>query len=226
MTDSYSDILLVPFAKYLGKYGELQISNIGGSVLIPFDRSSFDSILLRPKRLSYSADKSWQFIASKTLVSEEEFTNQDKFLFQGLKGVECELKQRGVIKKYYYFTSSSSLTYLKQEIPNLMISDALSELLTQDIDLQTHLKNIKPESLNIQLYSPLINTKDPEQYLLEFKKYFKSPSSIIWNITLEKYLEGIVRKKRFVMTIDSIIQALEITTTHLEKVTKMIESRI
>lgn len=226
MTDSYSDILLVPFAKYLSKYGELQISNIGGSILIPFDEYSFDSILLRPKRLSYSADKSWLFIASKTFVSEEKFTNQDILLYQSLKGVECDLRHKGIFNKKYYFENSSSLMYIKKEIQNLIISDALSELLSQDVSLQGGLKNVKPESLNIQLVSPLIDTKEPEEYLKEFKDYFVSPSSIIWNITLEKYLEGIITKKKFILTIDSIIQVLELITNHLERISQIFESRI
>ncbi len=226
MVKSYSDMLLVPFAKYLKKYGTLELSNMGGSVLIPNDNASYNSILFKPKRLPYSADKSWEFIASVRIIEQEIFSKEHVELYQRLKGMECTLVRKGKIRRKYIMEPKTLLHQLQQEIPKLQISTYLSEIINQELQLENLFSIISPDSLTISLFNPPINTKDLSEYCKQFKNHYDSPTDIIMNINLEKYLEGIISKKKYLLVIDSIFQALEILALSLRRATQLVESRL
>ncbi len=218
MVKSFSDMLLVPFAKYLVKYGEWELSNVGGSVLIPQEHFHFDSVLFKSRRLYYSADKSWRFIASVKILDQDDFTSKNVQHFQYLKGLECELIRKGLIRKNFSFKSSKILIQLQEKIKNLFIRDYLCNDLNMDIDLQKNISFIVPDKITILLFSQPIMAKDYETYSDEFKLQFTNPESIIWNIEIEKYLGAIVSRGKYHKTLDSIIESLDIISKHLRNI--------
>ncbi|MFX0013157.1 MAG: hypothetical protein ACFFB2_04955 [Promethearchaeota archaeon] len=223
MVNSYSDGLLVPFAKYLSKYGKWELSNLGASILIPNEKYHFNSILFRQHRLSFSVDITWQFIASVIIVDKEDFSNGLIPVFQRLKGLECEIWRKGLIRKNYQVVSHHFLKYLQKEIPNLVVSDYLVENLYQDESLRKMISTIMPDALKITLFSQPIATNKLDEYCIHFKEIFNNPSEIIWNINLEKYLGHIILKGKYQKVLDSIIEAFDIISIYIRKVTKRIE---
>ena len=226
MVDSYSDILLAPFAKYLTKYGEWQLSDVGAGLLIPFTDYHFKSILIKSKRLSYSADKSWEFIASVIIKEKDQFSADDVLLFQRLKGYECEIKRTGLIKKTFQFQSSPLLSSLEKEIPSLYINTSLVELLNQNTLLQEYIGKIAPDNLSIRLFSQPIITKELDTYCREFRKLYDSPSEIIWNVSIEKFIDAILSKKRYQRTLDLMTEVLEMLSAEVWRITRQVERRL
>jgi len=226
MVKSYSDMLLVPFAKYLKKYGRLELSNLGASLLIPNEEFHFNSILFKPKRLSYSADKSWEFIASVVVLEKDDFSKENFLLYQRLKGLECTLNTKGFIRKSFSMKSNDLLSHLKQQIPDLHIDTHLCEVINQDFILKDLLSKISPDSLSITLFNQPLNVTDITEYCIQFRKQYECPSEIIWNINLEKFLGGIISKKKYTKIIDSTIQALEIISNHLIRECQLMQGRL
>jgi hypothetical protein len=220
MVKSFSDMLLVPFAKYLAKYGEWELSDMGGSILIPHEHFHFDSILFKSKRLYYSADKSWYFIASVKILEEHQFTSKNVEQFQYLKGLECEINRTGLIRKNFTFKSRKILNQIENEISNLFIRDYLCNDLNRDINLHEKISFIVPDSLSILLFSSPIVTKNFNKYAQEFEKQFINPKSIIWNIIFEKYLGAILSKRKYLKTLDSIIESLDIIAVYLRNLSR------
>ncbi|MHA2279222.1 MAG: hypothetical protein ACXAC2_25865 [Candidatus Kariarchaeaceae archaeon] len=199
MVKEYSDMMLPPFAKYLDKYTKKwEISDMGGSLMIPKYNHYFNSILFRSRKLSFSTDKTWEFIASVPVVDKKDTSDLINKSFQLLKGAECEIKREGLFKKNFKFISNPMLEYLKEEIPELKIDTSLIESFEQDTDLRRLLSIIKPDKLSIKLFSQPIMTKDLEEYREEFKAIFYNPiDGIIWNIIIERYLDDIFTKSSY-----------------------------
>ncbi|UCE12996.1 MAG: hypothetical protein JSV04_12490 [Candidatus Heimdallarchaeota archaeon] len=223
MIDSYSDMLLVPFAKYLAKYGEWKLSNLGTSMLIPTEKYHFDSIVFIPRRLSFSVDKSWQFIASVNIKEKNQFSKEHVRLFQLLKRFECEVSVKGFFKKKFYLMPNPLLKHLQEEIPDLIYDDHLVHLLEQDESLKRLISIITPESLSITLYSEPINTKNLKEYCTQFREIYQNPNELIWNIKIEKFLGYIISKGKYNRILDSIIEAFENISLHLTNLTARIE---
>lgn len=196
MVDSFSDALLAPFAKYLSKYGEWKLSDLGASILIPSKEFHFNSILVKPKRFSFSADKSWEFTASVIIYDKEQFSTDCISLFQRLKGYECEISRIGLIRKKFRFYSYPILKYLQKEISDLVIDNYLAEMLNQDDLLQKRISAVSPDSLSVKLFSQPIVTKDLNEYCRKFHENYETPSELIWNVQCEKYLGHILSKKK------------------------------
>lgn len=223
MVDSYTDILLPPFAKYLSKYGEWKLSDLAASILIPSSKFHFNSILIKSRRLSYSADKSWIFTASVIIYDHIHFSQEKSPLWQKMKGYECELVRKGFIRKSFHFQSIPFLRELQTQIHELVINTALIELLDQDELLQECISTVDPEKLLVQLWSQPIITKDFGEYNREFRKQFESPPSLIWNVSIEKFLGIILSKRTYNETLDKIVEILELITLGAQRVTKLAE---
>lgn len=218
-------MLLPPFAKYLSKYGDWELSDLAASILIPSREYHFNDILIKPRRLSYSADKSWNFIASVIIWDKEHFSETFIPLWQRLKGYECELVRVGLIRRSFHFQAIPLTSYLQKEILELVIDSTLMEMLNQDDSLQHRISMIVPDGISIQLFSQPINTKDFAEYTREFRGRFDSPSDLIWNVSIEKFLGPILSRKKYNKTLDLIIESLEIMGKHVQRITKMAESR-
>ncbi|PWI48937.1 hypothetical protein CEE45_04195 [Candidatus Heimdallarchaeota archaeon B3_Heim] len=226
MVESYSDGLLAPFAKYMSKYGDWQISDLGASILVPKSGYHFNSILVRSKRLSYSSDKSWEFTASVVIIDKENFSSENILLFQRLKGYECELERTGFVRKNYRFHSSPFLEYLQNENTNVYINSSLVEILNQESSLLQCIHKIVPDQLSVRLFSQPIITKDLDEYSRKFKERYESPSELIWNISIEKFIDVIFSKKKYFQTLDLIIELLEDISINVQRITKETEARL
>ncbi len=225
MVKSYTDMLLPPFAKYLKKYGEWELSDMGGGLLIPKEEYHFNSILTKPKQLWVSADRSWQFIAAITILDKNKFSDKDIPLFQQLKGHECQISRSGFIRKKFQFISNPLLKYLNAEIPNLVIDNALVEILNQDAVLQKSFSTITPDSLSITLFSQPIVTRDLKEYCSGFLKVFQNPTELIWNVNLEKFLGAITSKGNYYKVLDTIIETLDTISLHILRNTDIQKKR-
>jgi hypothetical protein len=222
MVKEYSDMMLPPFAKYLDKYTKKwEISDMGGSLMIPKYNHYFNSILFRSRKLSFSTDKTWEFIASVPVVDKKDTSDLINKSFQLLKGAECEIKGEGLFKKNFKFISNPMLEYLKEEIPELKIDTSLIESFEQDTDLRRLLSIIKPDKLSIKLFSQPIMTKDLEEYREEFKAIFYNPiDGIIWNIIIERYLDDIFTKSSYTKVLDAIIEVFDVFSIALTNISK------
>lgn len=226
MVDSYTDILLPPFAKYLSKYGEWKLSDLAASILIPSSEFHFNTVLIKSRRLSYSADKSWIFIASVIIYDQAQFSPERSLLWQKIKGYECELIRKGLFRKSFHFQSTRLLTELQTTIRELVISTKLMEMLNQDDLLQECISKVVPEELSVHLFSQPIETKDFNEYSSEFRKRYESPSDLIWNIRLEKFLGPIFSKRKYNQTLDKILEILESITLSVQRTTRLIEMNL
>ena len=217
MVREYTDMMLPPFAKYLAKYTKKwELSDMGGSLMIPKDFHFFNSILFKSKKLSFSSDKTWDFIASVLVIDKKDNPDLIKKSFQMLKGAEFIIKKEGLVRKKFKFLSNPLLEYLKAEIPDLIIDSSLIESFEQDTDLQRLISVIKPDRFSINLFSQPIMTKDPEEYRKEYKSIFYNPTDgIIWNITIEKYLGDIISRSSYTKVLDAIIEVFDHTSNAL-----------
>ncbi|MFX0211254.1 MAG: hypothetical protein ACFFDT_35060 [Candidatus Hodarchaeota archaeon] len=226
MVKSYTDMLLPPFAKYLKKYGQWELSDVGGSLLIPKEEYHFNYLLAKPKQLWVSADRSWQFIAAINILEKNKFSDKDIPLFQQLKGHECQISRIGFIRKKFQFISNPLLKHLEVEIPNLVIDNTLVEILNQDDSLQKSFSTITPDSLSITLFSQPIVTRDLKEYCLQFLNLFQNPTELIWNVNLEKYLGAITSKGKYYKVLDTIIEVLDAISLHIRRNTDIQEKRV
>ncbi len=226
MVDSYTDVLLPPFAKYLSKYGEWKLSDLAACILIPSSEFHFNTVLVKSRRLSYSADKSWIFIASMIIYDQTQFSPEKTPLWQKIKGYECELVRKGLLRKTFHFQSRDLLTELQTTVPELVIHTTLIEMLNQEELLQECISKVVPEELTVHLFSQPIETNDFNEYCLEFRKRYESPSDLIWNIRLEKFLGPIFSKKKYNETLDKIFEILELITMKIQRFTRLIETSL
>ncbi|MHA2363870.1 MAG: hypothetical protein ACXAC7_07920 [Candidatus Hodarchaeales archaeon] len=223
MVDSYADLMLVPFAKYLSKYAKAwKLSDLGASLMIPKNHYSFNSILFKQKKLSYSTDRTWEFVASVIIINKEDFSKEDKAIYQVLKGFECDIKRTGLIRKKYLFISNPLLTHLNAEIPELHIDPYLVKRFNQDYKLKKFSSEINPDQILIRLFSQPIDSKELIDYCRIYKKIFNNPTDgIIWNIVIEKYLGSIILKKTYLKVLDSIIESFNIISRHLIEISNL-----
>jgi hypothetical protein len=194
--------------------------------LIPSREFHFNTVLIKSRRLSYSADKSWIFIASVIIYDQEHFSPEKSPLWQKIKGFECELVRKGLIRKSFQFQSPPLLTELQTAIPDLIINTTLIEMLNQDNLLQECISKVIPEGISVRLFSQPIETKDYGEYCHEFRKRFDSPSGLIWNISLEKFLGPIFSKKKYNETLDKILEILELVTLSVQRITRITETNL
>ncbi|MFX0205501.1 MAG: hypothetical protein ACFFDT_05905 [Candidatus Hodarchaeota archaeon] len=226
MVDSYTDVLLPPFAKYLSRYGEWRLSDLAACILMPSSEFHFNSVLVKSRRLSYSADKSWIFVASVIIYDQTQFSHGMAPLWQKIKGYECELVRKGLLRKSFQFQSSPLLIELQKAIPELVVHTTLMEMLNQDNLLQECISKVVPEEIVVHLFSQPIDTKDFNEYCQEYRKRYESPSDLIWNIKLEKFLGPIISKKKYNETLDKILEILELITLSIQRFTRLIETSL
>lgn len=226
MVDSYTDVLLPPFAKYLSKYGEWRLSDLAACILMPSSEFHFNSVLVKSRRLSYSADKSWIFVASVIIYDQAQFSPALTPLWQKIKGYECELVRKGRLRKSFQFQPSRLLTELQKAIPELVIHTTLMEMLNQENQIQECISKIAPEEIMVHLFSQPIDTNDFNKYCQEYRKRFESPSDLIWNIKLEKFLGPIFSRKKYNQTLDKILEILELITQKVQRFTRVIETSL
>lgn len=223
MVKEYTDMLLPPFAKYLAKYTKKwEISDMGGSLMIPNDFYYFNSILFKSKKIStYSTDQTWDFIASVPVIDPKENTEKITKGYQLLKGYECEIQKKGTLKRNYKFVSNPFLEFLQKDIPDLIIDPSLIESFEQDTDIKRLIADIRPDRFSIKLFSQPIMTKDPEEYRKKYKLIFNNPTDgVIWNVTIERYFGDIFSKSSYTKVLDSIIEVFDLTSKALTNISK------
>ena len=228
MIKSFSDMMLVPFAKYLSKYAvDWKISSVGTSMMIPKENLDFNSLIFKRKRLSFSADNSWDFIASVIIVDSSDFDETlHSDVFRSLKGLECVMVQKGIFKKKRLMINNPILKYLKDKaFRELVISPELADAINDHEAIQENFSQCKPDNVSIQLYSQSIKSKNIDEYCKQYKQHLEDPDKIIWNISIEKFLDTIVTRKTYLNTLDSLINALDLISRILRQFSTTITSQ-
>jgi len=185
--------------------------------MIPKEGYNFDSVLIRSKRLSWSVDKTWIFVASIIIIDTDAFGAENIPLYQKLKGYECEIAKRGIIKKKYEFVNPPILTRLKTEIPLIKLHDGLLSILNENFHLMESIAKVNPDNLSIKMFNPPIETSEIGNYIEIYKEMYYKPTEIIWNVHLEKYLGDLISKKKYTHLLDLIIEIINLISDIVRK---------
>ena len=106
------------------------------------------------------------------------------------------------------------------------MNTSLIETLNQDSSVLERIHKIVPDQLSIRLFSQPIITKDLDEYCREYRKTYEFPTELIWNISIEKFVDMILSKKRYFQTIDLIIELLEEITIKVQRTTQETQGRL
>jgi len=185
--------------------------------------SIFQHIVFTSQRMALFETK-WHIIAIYEYVGSDEMNDEAKKLYRKLKGMECELEMR-ILKKMPFFKPHKNLNDLKVYIPNLNISDYISQNLNKNQKVKKLLRSVDP----LEAYITLLSLSPEHQTLSESQgdkiqsmvNFFDNPSSVTWIVTLTVMLPrffGLQKKADDIFSLlNNICRVLKQETEKIEK---------
>jgi len=181
----------------------------GGLVYATPKRSVYTYLMFQKKSIAFFETK-WYITALYEVVNRDNMNEALEALYRKLKGMECSLESKGLIRKDIYFKENEFLSELRLYLPDITISNDIAKALNEDEEVMDLLQTVKPDDLTISLhsipseYQPFIGSKEAVVHgMIEF---YTKPLYISWVITLGKMLgqsPGVEKKG------DNIIKLLE-----------------
>jgi len=151
----------------------------------------------------------WYITAVHEAVDKTRMNKKAAELYRKLKGMECQMEAKGLLRKKITFKPHESLTELKRHIPTLQVSDKLCQALEKNEKILRLIKSINPGEMSIGLHSipelyqaPKESAASTDRLTQNTVYYFKNPSSITWIITLSTLFHegpGVQRKADIVI---------------------------
>jgi hypothetical protein len=184
----------MPFViKVFEKYVESWFS-VYGIIQAKPKNAVFHYLTFMPKRVALFETR-WCITAIYTCVNSEYMNTKTEEVYRKLKGMECELEVKGLLKKAVIFKPHHLLIELKTHIPNLTISQTLSQILNGDQNIIILLKHINPVEMTVTLdsippkYQPFLHSH--EAIMQGMLDYYNKPLSITWIVSLSVMLPKI-----------------------------------
>jgi len=146
----------------------------------------------------------WYLMATHEAVESSRMDYKAVDLYRNCKGMECQLRMKGFIRKQITFHPHESLEKLKHHIPTLHVSDKLCLALERNKKVARLIRRIKPGEVSIRL-CPISESRQLENASAMLAddtiqmdiECFNNPSSITWAVILSalySQVPGVQRK--------------------------------
>lgn len=179
---------------FIVKLFEHHIRNWGGSSSIVQalpKNANFSYLMFTQSRVGLFETK-WNISAVYEAVSREEMNEDAANLFRKIKGLECSMTSKGLIRKTYRFRHLGILDELQKELPEFKPSEELSEILNQDPRLEQLLNSLKPDDMSISLHSIPLEyqpfARSLEATVKGMAEFYKNPTYITWVVTFSRMI--------------------------------------
>ncbi len=174
--------------KYFGTLVERWEKYAADCIYVKLKNMDFDGILIRAIPVGFdliTTDIKYLFACEVEVVPENEMNHKYRELYRKLKNLECEIIWKGKLLKKAVF--HPIFDELRAYIPQIESSKTLIEILHANKDLMKLVNKVKPEELNVKLYSGIDITKSI-QSINNFLKlqinFYYNPSKIAWIVKL------------------------------------------
>jgi hypothetical protein len=179
---------------FIVKLFERHIRNWGGSSSIVQalpKNANFSYLMFSQSRVGLFETK-WNISAVYEAIPREAMNEEAAILFRKIKGLECSMTSKGLLRKTYRFKPLSILQELQKELPEFKPSDELSELLNQDAQLIQLLNALKPDDMTISLHSIPLEyqpfARSLEATIKGMAEFYRNPSYITWVVTFSRMI--------------------------------------
>ncbi|MCS7119833.1 MAG: hypothetical protein RMJ07_06650 [Nitrososphaerota archaeon] len=133
----------------------------------------------------------WHIIGIHEMFKKSEMNDESVKLYRMLKGMECVIEVKGILRKEVVFKPHPDLDRLKKYIPMLEISERLCNILKQKMRVVDLIKSINPSDLSICLYSGQVGTETLSEtdtanasIYQKIAAYYENPDRVTWLVNL------------------------------------------
>ncbi|RLE82378.1 MAG: hypothetical protein DRJ51_00015 [Thermoprotei archaeon] len=168
----------------------------------------FDELYISMKPIGFFEYK-YNFSAIMTLVPTHMMNDRYAEIYRRLKGLECDLKIKGLLRKNFFFITRRDLDALSQLVEDLKPNDLLASELTNDSSLMGKIRKLGAIELTVrlksitELYAPFVASR--EAMLQAEKAFYENPEDIVWILTLSTILTQGPRLRRNVQLIYEVL---------------------
>ncbi len=170
---------------------------------LEWDRS-FEKLILSSRRLGFSFDSTRKFVASHTMVKQDEMDETWRSTFSKLLGTGVVLGSRGTLFRKYAFEISPTVKKIRDIIPELVEDDSLARSLNEDPVLMKLVSETKPTEFTADL-SVSLESLSPGVGL---RSLFTQPRGMTWAAEIEIY---VTRGRGIDKVITTIMDMMDIT---------------
>jgi len=170
---------------------------------LEWDRS-FEKLILSSRRLGFSFDSTRKFVASHTMVKQDEMDETWRSTFARLLGTGVVLGSRGTLFRKYAFEISPTVKKIRDIIPEVVEDDSLARSLNEDPVLMKLVSETKPTEFTADLSVSL------ESLLpgVGLRSLFTQPRGMTWAAEIEIY---VTRGRGIDKVITTIMDMMDIT---------------
>jgi hypothetical protein len=170
---------------------------------LEWDRS-FEKLILSSRRLGFSFDSTRKFVASHTMVKQDEMDETWRSTFARLLGTGVVLGSRGTLFRKYAFEISPTVKKIRDIIPEVVEDDSLARSLNEDPVLMKLVSETKPTEFTADL-SVSLESLSPGVGL---RSLFTQPRGMTWAAEIEIY---VTRGRGIDKVITTIMDMMDIT---------------
>ena len=165
---------------------------------------SFEKLILSSRRLGFSFDSTRKFVASHTMVKQDEMDETWRSTFAKLLGTGVVLGSRGTLFRKYAFEISPTVKKIRDIIPEVVEDDSLARSLNEDPVLMKLVSETKPTEFTADL-SVSLESLSPGVGL---RSLFTQPRGMTWAAEIEIY---VTRGRGIDKVITTIMDMMDIT---------------
>jgi hypothetical protein len=165
---------------------------------------SFEKLILSSRRMSLSFDSTRKFVASHTMVKQDEMDETWRSTFARLLGTGVALEPRGILFRKYAFEVSPTVKKIRDIIPEVVEDDSLARSLNEDPVLMKLVSETKPTEFTADL-SVSLESLSPGVGL---RSLFTQPRGMTWAAEIEIY---VTRGRGIDKVITTIMDMMDIT---------------
>jgi len=181
----------------------------GGILLFPKSHLHFNKLFIRSRFVFM--DRVFDFSGVTELVPKKRMDEASRRLHRSLVGLGCELFWSGTILRRPRFKNYSVLNVLQKHVPDLEISDKLTNALNEPGPVMELVRKARPDELYVTLSSftepshPVEPSFDPIKALV---KCYHKPTEIAWVTSLNKLISRTVGYKESFINLLRLIDSI------------------
>jgi hypothetical protein len=164
---------------------------------------SFEKLILSSRRLGFSFDSTRKFVATHTMVKQDEMDETWRITFARLLGTGVALESRGTLFRKHAFEVSPTVKKIRDIVPEVAEDDSLARSLNEDPVLMKLVSETKPTEFTTDL-SVSLESLSPGA---GFSALFTQPRGMTWTAEIEIY---VTRGRGINKVITSIIDMMDI----------------
>ena len=180
---------------------------------------SFEKLIISSRRISLTFDSIQKFVASHTMVKEDEMDEVWRSTFARLLGTGVALELRGTLFRKYAFEVSPTVKKIRYIVPEVSEDDSLARSLNGDPALMKLVSETKPIEFTVDL-SVGLESLSPGAGL---RSLFTQPREMTWTAEIEMY---VTRGRGTKKVITTIMDMLDITIRGAVENTKRLKGTV